>query len=40
MLATGKVFFGGVGEDGHSGKVEIWKFPYYEGDQIEKLNEV
>ena len=40
MLANGKVFFAGVGEEKFPGKVEIYKFPYYENDTIDKLNEV
>ena len=33
-MANGKAFFAGVGEAGHPGAIQIWKFP------MEKLNEV
>ena len=40
MLASGKAFFAGVSEEGHSGSVEIWKYPHEEAKHIEKLGEV
>jgi hypothetical protein len=34
MLASGKYFFCGVGQDNKPGSVQIWKFP------LEKINEI
>lgn len=34
MLASGKYFFCGVGQEGKLGSVQIWKFP------LEKINEI
>jgi len=31
-LASGKAFFAGVGQEGHPGAIQIWKFP------LEKIN--
>ena len=34
ILANGKAVFAGVGENGHPGAVQIWKFP------LEQLSEI